>query len=356
MASVLAEAQGSSAPTSAGLDNSGGGRAVSTFYVAGTLLAAGLVELLGDTNAKGDGRLERVLPMAHPQYPWLYCEKILTIRGQGGGAATVGGGGDFDLEVPPTLPTFPLYPKYELVAEFTTKPYVLLQDSSIDLVAFTYYDTAGTSTPYHYAAEWRRFVDVEFLPKAEYLTGQQGQMQFRTTGSVVPNNKQFPASPRIVVPGGCLKVTWHQVPYGYVYSQSSYLTKYLGHVNQNSFLSYPAGSLLYDSFQAKRYTPPFPRVASQDWSTYVTAEKLCNVELLFVYTKRTAPVGYTPKTVPGAATRNDWIAGGHNLLPWLGDSTGGARGFYYVEGPDGHPVYPSAPFELMFSDPDVNLT
>ena len=113
------------------------------------------------------------------------------------------------------------------------------------------------------------------------------------------------------------------------------------------------GSLLFTGLSTRPYTPPVPTLDL--FEGVYSAEKLCDVEFNFEYTNRSNG-GATP-----TISNPNWIAAGHNLLPWLYD-----RKFYYATATPfirppatdtdpsvWAPTYESFPFQLLFTDPDV---
>lgn len=105
------------------------------------------------------------------------------------------------------------------------------------------------------------------------------------------------------------------------------------------------------SFSYKRYTPPNPGTFT--WSNEVISnDKLVDIEFVF---KRFDPVKLTGGKLPPVFANDNYIAAGHNLLPWL---AGVNKGYYYAEGGTNvakSPLYLSYPFQLMFADPDAEV-
>lgn len=118
-----------------GFSNSGHGRAVATFNVAAMNehdRFSKCREILGYTKIAADNyRLARQLPKAHPQFPWLFAERISAIRG--------------DL----------------MTVEFTPRQYELHTDEKIALGTVSVNGETLT-----YAAEWQRYLSWEFTPTA----------------------------------------------------------------------------------------------------------------------------------------------------------------------------------------------
>ena len=266
-----------------------------------------------------------------------------------------------------------LYTEYEFVVSYTPRPYRLLPDSAVPIQRDqTYYKDDGTqSTGNTYAHEEVRWTDFEIVPAGQSITFKQGFMKLRGTGYVDPttgkaSDPQYPAQPIIRLPDCALKFRWYQVPYRYVTDVNSNLLKWLGRINQNPWYDlnfgidepnymFPAGSLLYIGYQGTRYTPPFPNQVSfasgTDVYTTYSAEKLCDIEFLFMFTTRiNSSTGYTPPQM-------NYINAGWNCLPWWRK----VNQYYYAASvynrgdtlADQFPTWLSFPFELLFTDPQV---
>ena len=317
-------------------------------------LQAAILEILGSVNypASADGRLARTPPLAHPLFPFWMAVAIPGIKGLGEFTKTDAVPG---FEVAP-FPEFALYKNYWLSVEFQPLPFPVCNDVVIQVRTGGWYDdTSTTGTPsrgiYRYAEEWNRFTDYDFTPQFENITAQKGNMKFNCSANP-PNTHTFPAMPRVFLPNQMLKITWYRVPYRFITSTNSYITRMVGRVNQNPWNNgiqqFAPGTLLYLSYNAKRYTPP---IQTQIWNGDVfTYEKYVNLEFVFSYTTRLA--GATVSTAPPS---QNFIAAGHNLQNWLS----GDRKFYYVEsapttgsGIQKTPIWRSAPIELLFTDPD----
>jgi hypothetical protein len=331
-----------------------GGRGVMIHDVPASELEERIEVLLGSTGLEPtDGRLVRVPPAAHPQFPWLVCNNISNIQGVGEVEFIEAAG---DLEVL-TLPTYGAYPLYRLTTEWGPRPYPILPDSAIGVFSGAWVDEDNVTQAMTYANEWERYVDVEVLPVDSYVEGRQGQMKFRTASGNKPGNGvQFAGAPRMYLPDSMVKIRWYQVPYRYIASADSYLRRFKGRVIQAAFScqrnSWGPGELLYQGYATVRYTPALPD--PDTWAPGLfSTEKLADIELTFLETRRHV------LDVP-ALPNGNWIAGGHNLLPWLYD-----RRFYYASasaattGPADTdpaiwtPSFLSFPMELLFFDPDV---
>lgn len=348
----FSERVGSVSPASAGFGR-GAGRATLPVYYNSLVLSNAIRDLLGHVQrTPGSGRLNRTLPAAHPNFPWLMCSRVATIRGKG------------QYEKKPAAPVvegtqvayFARYELYELDAEFEHLPYACLPDGAVGLYDLSWVDESNVTINTKYANEFIRFTSYEVVPSLQYVTAQFGQQKFRTQGGA-PNGVTFPGAPRVALGGRTIKLTWHFVPYSLMEDSRSPLVKYLGRINQTTFSigsrDYPPGSLLYESLAATRYLPPSPDYFVQrGGATALSHDYVADFTLTLQHCDR-SPGGTSP--VP---TNGNYIAsGGWNLRPWVQDGR-----FYYVTSTDGtaadtdqtkwRPSYLSVPFQLLFSDPD----
>lgn len=359
---------GSRSPNSAGFAREGGGRAPYTFIVgdkgdglasitAGSQIHDIIKEIIGTTriDAGGEGKgLLRTLPKAHPLYPWLFAERFSNIVGIG--QMTKADAGSSILQVDP-FDFAALYETYEMTAEFTPRPYVVCADSEIATGQSTSWTTPdGSAQSKSHAQEWLRYTDFEFLPALEWITAQHGEFKFDAPTDVDIDLKAA-GKGQLKMPfqKSTLKVTWYEVPYAYVEPNDgtltpddSYIFQGIGHISQNNWYGYPAGSLMLGAVQVQRYVPPMPEFDYWQSSLIFDAKKLCNISFYFQFTYPTRV------TDPAAAANNNIIQRGHNLVPFA--HTGG---WYFAKttAPAANTVnrglFPSFPMELLFTNPGV---
>jgi hypothetical protein len=243
----------------------------------------------------------------------------------------------------------------------------VLADKSISLKkGQTWYDTDGSSKTNTFAQEWNRFTDYEPHPQNDNITAQFGTLVFQTATNAVPGGANAgssviaPGMPRIFLPNQLVQFTWYQVPYRYISSAKSYIRTLMGRVNQNDWYDWKSGELLYLNYKPHRYTPPVQKESLWIPGAFST-EKWCNIEFTFLSTSRVGsnlPTGDLPSKPTLQTANHNWVAAGHNLLPWFGNDTTGKKGFYYAVNPtdtagNKSPTWPSFPFELLFTDPDI---
>lgn len=260
-------------------------------------------------------------------------------------------------------PDFAVYEEYRGTVEFVQRPYHVLPDDSIGVFASTWSDEKGLPRDFIYAEEWMRYVEIDETFDPKIITATQGQLIFQTEDGGQPAGQAFAGTPRIPYPESVITLMWHQVPYRYVSSPNSFLKRFANRVNQARFTIqdyvFEPGQMLYLGYgKPKRYTPPFPlRDPRFDFTRYVL-EKWVNLEITFAICSR------EPTSVPPDLLNANWVPRNWNALPWFGPGNVGTpqRGFHYVcnfnpfAPKDRHywqPLFESAPFELLFTDPDV---
>lgn len=336
--------------------NMGGSKATMVGFVDPTKyeLPDVITEIIGSSTPKGNGALIRVLPLAHPQFPWLFAENVaisgvsFDVNGTTSEVYTNG------LEAP-ALPNFAKYLLYRCEITFAPRPYAVLRDTAIEVGKLDWIDDNGVAQNNTWAKEWDRFTDYDEVPAAEFITAQQGQFKFKAQGAAGTNNPDgatLPGQVRIIQRKSGLKIFWYQVPITYLEPNSrhyGYIFQGLGHVNQQYWNSYDPGTLLFQGVSHRRYVPAYPGFVGLGGGgppAIVSPLKLVDLEMTF---SRFDPET-DPAHQPPAAVGNN-VTGGHNLLPWFG---AGGRYHYYVESTlNKKPIYPSFPFQLLFTDPDV---
>lgn len=300
--------------------------------------------ILGTTKVQNtnqtSGRLNRTLPLSHPIYDSWYASNVSEVRGVGVPTQQANPPQNPALNGAVTIPAL-IYPEYSVKVEFTPRLYNVLPNTAITQAFGDWYPLAGGGRQqFSYANEWVRFCDFELSPKDDWETAQAGTMTFQATATP-PNGSPFAAMPRMRLPNQTLKVTWYGVPYRYITSPNSYITKWPGYINQNDWFNWKAGQLLYIGYNPIRYQPPNPEITS-DGGSISSWAKLCDLELFFLLTNRT-----TDDTLPGP-TNGNIIQAHWNLAPWYFDLH-----FHYPLTANGNPLWESFPVEILFFDPDV---
>ena len=345
----LLERQGSRSPSQAGFSTTEGGRATLKLIATIDQLYPALQEVLDYAEPFRSG-IKRQLPAAHPQYQWLFAERIANIEGLRFSLKQEAGEGETEFGVvleAESIAHYAEYTHYEISLEFTPRPYAVLSDASIPIGQITEYYEDGSSTTYSYWQEWLRYTEVRREPSYEYLSAENGQLVFRMNVDTPQGIKNKPVDGgrlRILVPSNRIQYKWYCVPYSFVLSSSSNFDAAYGKVNQHEWEGYPAGTLLFEGLTVdKVYTPPFPRWDNRAGSFVPSQQKLCDLTLNML--QRNVDIG-EPYTVPAG---EKWkVAAGHNLVLNASDGR-----YYYAENEiTGQPMYPSAAFQLLFRNPD----
>jgi hypothetical protein len=301
-------------------------------------------------NPSPTGILNRIVPLNDPVYPFWYCTNIQSIRGVG-----LEDGDTFATADPQSyIPRFANYTNANITLEFTPRPFAVLPDTGVTLQSSQWFQpiTGGGTSPasFEYAPEWLRYLDIEYIPQFDSVTNQQGQFTFQSVLNVKnTNNSPFTTPITQFLPNQIVKMWWFNVPLRLITSANSFFPRWLGRINQNAFppvaatsnYQFPPGSLLLLSYTGHRFTPPYQLLPND------TSVKLCNIEIVFLYTTRKAPAG----DLPAAPANGNYITAGHNLHPALATD----RMFHYASTQDPPPRVPywlSAPFEALFTDCD----
>ena len=364
-------------------------------------------QLLGSTSINTDnGSLIRTPPMTHPQYRWLYADRVSSIKGIGPKREDPNNNQSelFGFNTSATSswqyvpPYYAVYEKYEVVVEFSSRPYVAIDNNTMDILETVYpnlykitsattppvggipdniyYKDDGspvtvTGTPYR---EYRRFVSYTTETSAEYLAFKSGAYMFSSdVGSI--NNVTIPGFyGKILIPKVVVKLTWHMVPYYFIDPKSKEGTNVfqgLGRVNQKQFFGFNPGELLFTGFT--NIPKPKAQFTTSDYSNEAVylggvpnINEIMNVDITFnflyipVFSYNAAGDPY-PTSPSGVINPNNksYINAGHNLGP-----ANYNKKYYPVISNDptptpplapieekyrNAPVYGSYPFELMFN-------
>lgn len=360
MAADVIEAVDSVSPSQGVLSLADGAKADWTFYLnlsASEDFREKTAEVLGDVSPKGDGRLSRRPPRAHPQLEWMWASSLafqgVGLRSADGAVRARRTASLAAASTPAITDNFCLHPSYDLHVRFEQVGYSVLADDEIDVLPGQWYDDDSAPRSFLYANEWLRWVDAPRLPANEFLQFRQGAMRFRTGSGDPPGEYPFPGLVRIPMPKEVMRLTWYAVPASYFEHRNSYLSRFLWRVNQNPVYlggtDWEPGELLLMGWSfPRRVTPPFPQadvVVPGGFST----QKVVDI---------TIDIGvcrFTTDDPPEPINRNH-VTAGHNLAPWAGD-----RKFYYPTTDRGEssdslaevPFYFSCPMELLFTDPSV---
>jgi hypothetical protein len=350
----LAEFFDKESPSTASFQTDGGSASMD-LLIDGDKLEYLISGVLGSVQKANDGtgRIVRSLPAAHPYYDWLYATKIDSIQGIRPTKRLIGG--DFQRQKQIHMRDFVFYEKYKVKLTFEPRPYLVATDEAINGNRGPkkwWKDIEGNSEIFVDNKEYLRFFDLECKPAAEILSSPQGQFKFFRSDAAAPHDtpisNQNGGGVGILIGKQKLKFTWFFVPYEIVFSEN--VLSGLGKVNQYPFYGYPAGTLLFEGVEIKRYPPPAQIILADPFIRGPVGAKLCDIT--FVCTA----LIQTPRDLGGGipdynnAIGNFRVPFGHNLVPWPGDLK-----YYYSlsSAPTGagftpRPIYGSYPFERLF--------
>jgi hypothetical protein len=350
-----------------------------------------------------NGSLKRTPPMTHPQYRWLYADRISSIKGIGpkridpndNTSRLFGFNTDATSSWQYVPPYYSVYEKYEIVVEFSSRPYIAIDDNTMDLLEIkdpglykitsastppvdgipdnVYYKDNGAAvtvsgTPFR---EYRRFVSYTTETSAEYLTFKAGAYMFESDVDAIKNQPIAGFFGKILIPKVVVKLTWHMVPYYFIDPKSiqgTNLFEGLGRVNQKQFFGFDPGELLFTGFT--NVPKPKAQFTNVDYSLGSVTEtgvpninEIMNIDItfnflyipIFSYDQDGNPYPSRPNGIINPNNKS-YINAGHNLGP-----ANYNKKYYPIVSKDPldpvviptnlqkEPVYGSYPFELMFN-------
>jgi len=400
----ISEKIASISPGVSSLSIEGDSRATLTYIINGpgmdlnpeNPLALFCQQALGDTKINTtDGSLIRTPPMTHPQFRWLYADRISSIKGIGLERKNTEPDSDllsWDTNASASWqyipPYYVVYDKYEVVVEFSTKPYLVVSDAAIDKLNEEYegvYRIDGGDGTYYMddgsqnaasgnpIREYRRFSTYTTESSAEYLTMKGGAYKFDSDVEQVNGQTIVGFYGKTLVPKVVFKLTWFQVPYEFVdptNDASTNIYEALGRVNQNYFYGFEPGELLFTGFtNTQKIRNQFDVISYNlsDLADLPTLESLLYTDITFNFLY--IPIFSTDVNgdpypsddegnyAPAGVINPDnlsYINAGHNLA-----MTNVNKRYYPVISEDPSPlpepnlrkkpIYGSYPFELMFN-------
>lgn len=324
-----------------------GGVANMDFIISRFNIVYVLSKILGRCRINADGSLNRDLPMAHPEFNWLYASEITNLQGIGAAGAIDGGGSGASITdlVDRNLPKFlAIYEKYKVSVKFEPRPYLLLTDDQCHAYRNPNLDeryyTPNNNNPVIFQdwCEYLRFTKIEVEASAEQLSADMGLFQFHTADFAAPQpiSKSLGAGPKITVVTENVKITWFFVPYKMVTSKN--WAEAYGKINQESgtipalqFFGYDQASLLFNGITVNTYPGPYPAYpialgvppVQNDIVNSIWGNKYCDITLDF--THRQVPQdakGGDPAALPFLVNS---IIENHNRMPHIGRMK-----YYYV--------------------------
>lgn len=223
-------------------------------------------------------KINRVPPLRHPYKENLYANRICSVKG---------------LKWKGKVNSFPApyssYDRWVITIAFGQPRWSVLDDATLAN------KFAG--------AEYRRFVQFDYQPVGEYLSRNQGSFKWAEGGGSGPVvDTDFKGSLGQFVQKKEIILTWKYVPKVGLFSSGgdgspTNLDLAVGTVNNATFLTYPAGTLLLKPY---KLIPKESAISLGIGIGFGNPPQLFDVEL---------PMTHFDPT-PGGATR------GHNLAPW----------------------------------------
>lgn len=343
---TILERTGSVQPNTAGWSMDGG-KANMRLVVGENVLSEALLGLLGiavPDMFRSDGQggflpastgICRILPKAHPQWPWLFCDTVENIAGQQYQDAVDWEATNLGLvgamEASP-LPTYARYREYELQASFSPKQYTLATDEFLEANKVDVWYTRPDSLiqAFTMRPEWLRYLTVTKVPRVEMMSASQGTQVFMGKSGAFPNGDAAGAGQiKAMVPCADVTFVWHAVPYSFILGKGSANTPFGppalgdglsvfdfagGTINQNAFLGFPAGTLLFMGAEPTNIRPvPFPEISlafNMGGAKYLWSNsRICDIEMKFMYRNPKSPFTY-----PKSGEEGNRVYAGHNLM------------------------------------------
>ena len=317
-----------------------GGSAQIDFIVNRDNLQSFLKNMLGDAKINANGSLNRTIPMAHPEFNWMYASRINSF--QGIGAAGISSSGNTLVSITDTvernIPEFvALYEKYRISVQFEPRPYLLLTDAQTHQYKNQTHsiDTGGNMVVYDDYAEYLRYTRIEFEPSAELLPSNNGSFFWHSPelpgGFPQAINAAIGAGPKIVVVKNKVKITWFFVPYKLV-TNINFKQAY-GRINYElppippfviPFFGFEAGSLLFEGLTVNDYPGAFPATTvdfgappnTEKINESIYANKYCDI--VFNFSNFQVPPELRANSPVGALFNLNVISENHNRLPHPG--------------------------------------
>jgi hypothetical protein len=257
-----------------------------------------------------DPILRREIPFRHPDYPNFYCKKVRL-------------GGQFYKGQESTGENLPEWKR----ADETTKYKDLLIDCEFGPLPYVVADDDEITTDTGVREEWERFTRVSYKPATDVLSVEGAAFKYHGGDA---DGVEVSGSLAIPERKADLKLRWCYVPQEWTHNgeRPVKLQSKTGFVNETEFMGYPAGTLLYDSYEIERVDPPF---RTNNWSPF-----RCNhIDLFFKF--------FDPERGDPNSIR------GHNLMPYRADGK-----YYPIKSVNADPAkeayrYESYDFRGLFS-------
>lgn len=270
-----------------------------------------------NTTAKTRPLLHRILPMAHPRFPWLFATKITSLQGRGPVAKLPPDA----RKSQPITAGFMEYQFWRANVLFEAPQWVVKSDADMQ------------SIPLAAGGEFNRYVQVKHKYSVEvqtrrgnnftYLIDNQagaGQSQFPGQGGAGPANASIgDMGINLRIPKAAFIWSWKQVPETYIFKvpptfsngvtvQPGILRPSIdgcrGKVNQRGFAGFGPQTLLLNEVETDPEACPIdPRIWGYPDGTPARTYTV-NLHVLYIN-----------PPIPNSRQFSDYGAAGHNLVP-----------------------------------------
>jgi hypothetical protein len=316
--------------------NSGGGTATMDFVVKRNKLAFFIQDILGNSSFNGNGGLTRNIPLAHPEYNWLYASSIQTVQGLGPYGIEDAGKGEVALldNISRNMPKYyVMYDTYRVSVQFDARPYLVLTDTQLDGFRKQRKDWVGydfaNPVAWNDQFEWGRFVSIRKKPKSEMLPSNYGTFSmlspdFGPLGAALVNQATG-AGPRIVYSTNEVEIKWYMVPYEII--KNANWGKAYGTIHNNGedktdpFYGHEDGSLLLLGIEIEDYSGARPKegfnlnpAQPESLMTALFGNRFCDVTFKMVEFKIPPTLNATDPA-GGAFPPPGLVMANHNRVP-----------------------------------------
>lgn len=269
-----------------------------------------------------DYALKRVNPVYHPHYPELVCTsaRFQQRDHKAGPDADDGFWTKIDSRDVGPLNYQTDYHYATATLEFGQVPCEFAEDDSLTWSGLEYDRSCVIF------AHTRPALEVLSAETDRYITFVEGPVNN-------PKNKKFPGSINEFLRKTTFSIVWRNVAEAFThdYGLPRKIVEAIGTVNDAEFLGFPAGTLLLQEPEFRRYQQPVFTADRQ--GLYAN-----DITLPFLH--------FDPPPSLGAPKYR-----GHLLFPWVhaGSTSGGGPGWYSAERTDGSPFLPESDFEDIFT-------
>lgn len=329
----LLEEINSLSPSTSGF-GADGGTAQAEYTIERDFLPTALTKILGYCLIANDGRLNRGVPLSHPDFPWLYASKITSIQGMGADGYAAGN----EFVFPGFAPIYKLLPErigmykhYKLTVQFEPRPYKVIQDAQVHQFSkpAAYFDADKNGFIFTDWCEHLRYTTVDFEPYTQWLTTQMAGFymhcpDFPGTEKYQQTAPTNGGGPKMLVCKQNLTVTWFMVPFRMTTSNLIRMAR--GKINYEpspakGFLKQEPGSLLLKGVKYRPNPGPYPPIAEAIATEDQVTDSLWDnryVDIMFEFEEFTIPQDQRGPYPTGMVNQaNGVVLDNHNRLPTM---------------------------------------